>query len=165
MDSLFRPPDGDWQRLAPRAAPARALGAALGALTWVVPAVVAAWLFAAEWLPWLPWTVGGVGLAWLGWRTVRAWRWARAFGYTEREADLLIASGLWSRSLVAIPYSRMQSVQVRSGPIERLWGLSRVSLVTASVETSATIPGVETTTAAGLRDRLIQAGEAQALPL
>lgn len=165
MDTLFRPPDGAWQRLAPRAAPARALGAALGTLLWAVPAFAATWLFARTWLPWAPWVVGGVGLAWLAWRTIRGWRWARAFGFVERESDLLITSGLWSRSLVAIPYSRMQSVQVRSGPIERFWGLARVSLVTASIETSATIPGLEATTATGLRNRLIEAGEAQALAL
>ena len=165
MDSLFRPPDGDWQRLARRAAPARALGVALGGLIWIVPAVVASWLFVAEWLPWAPWVVAGIGLVWLIWTTIRAWRWARAFGYAEREADLIITTGLWSRRLVAIPYSRMQSVQVRSGPLQRLWGLSQVSLVTASIETSATVPGLEAAVATSLRDRLIEAGEAQALPL
>lgn len=165
MDSLFDPPDGSWQRLAPKAAPARALGAALGSLAVFVPAVVASFLFLARWASWVPWTVAGIGVAWLTWRTIRAWRWVRAFGYAEREADLVITSGLWSRRLVAIPYSRMQSVQVRTGPIERLWGLSRVSLVTASIETSADVPGLEAAAATGLRDRLIEAGEAQALPL
>lgn len=165
MDSLFRPADGDWQRLAPRAAPARALGAAVGALIIIIPAVVASFLFLREWLPWLPWTVAGVGLLWMTWVPFRAWRWARAFGYAEREADLIVTSGLWSRRLVAIPYSRMQSVQVRSGPIDRLWGLSRISLVTASIETNSDIPGLEAAVATGLRDRLIEAGEAQALPL
>lgn len=165
MDSLFHPPTGTWQRLDPRAAPSRALSVALGGLIWVVPAVVASWLFLPHWISWAPWAVVGAGLAWLIWTTLRAWRWARAFGYAERESDLIITLGLWSRRLVAIPYSRMQSVQVRSGPLERLWGLSRVSLVTASIETSATIPGLEAAAAAGLRDRLIEAGEAQALPL
>ena len=165
MDSLFRPLGSEWQRLAPRAAPSRALGAAVGGLIWVVPATVAAWLFLGSWLAWAPWAVGGFGLAWLVWTTIRGWRWARAFGYAEREADLIITSGLWSRRLVAIPYSRMQSVQVRSGPLQRLWGLSQVSLVTASIETSATIPGISAEDATSLRDRLIEAGEAQALPL
>lgn len=165
MDSLFRPPDGDWQRLAPRAPMARALSTAVGILILLIPAVVASFLFLAGWLPWLPWTVAGVGLIWLIWSTARAWRWARAFGFAERESDLIITSGLWSRRLVAIPYSRMQSVQVRSGPLERLWGLSRISLVTASIETNSDIPGLEAAVATGLRDRLIEAGEAQALPL
>ena len=162
MDDLFAPPSGSWQRLAPRAANARAVDAAIGNLLWVVPGTVASWLLLPDWAPWL---VGGVGLVWLVYITVRAWRWARAFGYAERAHDLLISTGLWSRKLVAIPYSRMQSVRVTSGPIERLWGLARVSLVTASVETSATIPGLEGDEATRLRDRLIEAGESQALPL
>lgn len=165
MDSLFRPPGSEWQRLAPRAAHSRALGAAIGGLIWLVPVSVAAWLFVPGWLAWVPWTVTGLGLALLIWTTIRGWRWARAFGYAEREADLVITTGLWSRQLVAIPYSRMQSVQVRSGPLQRLWGLSQVSLVTASIETSATIPGISAADATSLRDRLIEAGEAQALPL
>lgn len=162
MDDLFAPPSGTWQRLAPRAATARAVDTALGTLLWVAVAVAAAWIFLPSWVPIL---VGALGLAWLTYITIRAWRWTRAFGFAEREQDLLVSSGLWSRRLVAIPYSRMQSVQVHSGPIERLWGLARVALVTASVETRATIPGLEATDATRLRDRLIEAGEEQALPL
>ncbi len=162
MDDLFAPPTGSWQRLAPRAANARAVDTAVGNLLWIAGAVAAAWFLLPSWVAW---TVAGVGAVWLAWITIRAWRWTRAFGYAERENDLLISSGLWSRKLVAIPYSRMQSVRVASGPIERLWGLARVSLVTASVETSATIPGLEEADATRLRDRLIEAGESQALPL
>ena len=162
MDDLFAPPTGSWQRLAPRAANARAVDAAVGNLLWIAGSVAAAWFLLP---PWVAWTIAGVGVVWLAWITIRAWRWTRAFGYAERENDLLISSGLWSRKLVAIPYGRMQSVRVTSGPIERLWGLARVSLVTASVETSATIPGLEEADATRLRDRLIEAGESQALPL
>ncbi len=162
MDDLFAPPSGSWQRLAPRAASARAVDTALGNLLWVVPLAVAAWLLLP---PWAAWAITAAGAVWLVYITVRAWRWTRAFGFAERENDLLISTGLWSRRLVAIPYSRMQSVRVSSGPVERLWGLARVSLVTASAETAATIPGLEEADATRLRDRLIEAGESQALPL
>ena len=162
MDDLFAPPTGSWQRLAPRAANARAVDTAVGNLLWIAGAVAAAWFLLPSWVAW---AVAGVGAVWLAWITIRAWRWTRAFGYAERENDLLISSGLWSRKLVAIPYSRMQSVRVSSGPVERLWGLARVSLVTASAETAATIPGLEEADATRLRDRLIEAGESQALPL
>jgi membrane protein YdbS with pleckstrin-like domain len=162
MDDLFAPPSGAWQRLAPRAANARAVDTAIGNLIWLAAAVVATVIFLPGWVPWL---VAGVGAVWLVYITIRAWRWTRAFGYAERDADLVIRTGLWSRKLVAIPYSRMQSVRVSSGPIERLWGLARVSLVTASAETGATIPGLEDADATRLRDRLIEAGETQALPL
>lgn len=162
MDDLFTPPAETWQRLAPKAATARALDTALGNLIWLVPAVVATWIFLPWWVPAL---IGGLGLVWLVYFTVRSWRWTRAFGFAEREHDLVITSGLWSRKLIVIPYSRMQSVQVHSGPIERLWGIARISLVTASAETQATIPGLPAADATTLRDRLIEAGEEQALPL
>ena len=162
MNDLFAPPVEAWQRLEPRAANARALDTAIGNLLWLVPAVVATWLFLPWWVPVL---AGGLGLLLLVWATIRAWRWTRAFGFAEREHDLVIATGLWSRKLAVIPYSRMQSVQVHSGPIDRLWGIARVSLVTASVETRATIPGLAEADATALRDRLIVAGEEQALPL
>jgi len=162
MNDLFAPPAEAWQRLAPRAANARALDTAIGNLLWLAAVVVATWFFLPWWVPVL---AGAVGLVWLVWITVRAWRWTRAFGFAERERDLLIATGLWTRKLTVIPYSRMQSVQVHSGPIERLWGIARVSLVTASVESRATIPGLAEADATRLRDRLIVAGEEQALPL
>jgi len=162
MNDLFAPPAEAWQRLAPRAANARALDTAIGNLLWLAAVVVAAWLFLPWWAPAL---AGALGLVWLVYISVRAWRWTRAFGFAEREHDLVIATGLWSRKLAVIPYSRMQSVQVHSGPIERLWGIARVSLVTASVETRATIPGLAEADATRLRDRLIVAGEEQALPL
>ncbi|MEA4945309.1 MAG: PH domain-containing protein [Propionicimonas sp.] len=162
MESAFTPEGLTWQRLAPRAATARAVGAAVSNLVLVVILVAAAW-----WFPgwWAPLAAAIIGLSWLTWRVVRGWRWTRAFGYAEREHDLVIRTGLWNRRLSVIPYSRMQAVQVHSGPIDRLWGLAKVSLVTASVESHAAIPGLSAADATTLRDRLIRAGESQALPL
>ena len=89
-------------------------------------------------------------------RTYRSW------GYVEREDDLYITSGVLFRSLVAVPYGRMQLVEVASGPLERSFGLATVTLKTASAETNATIPGLDPDEAARLRDRLTELGEAQA---
>jgi membrane protein YdbS with pleckstrin-like domain len=63
------------------------------------------------------------------------------------------------RNLVAVPYGRMQLVEVASGPLERAFGLASVSLKTASAETNATIPGLTPDEAARLRDRLTELGE------
>jgi hypothetical protein len=59
-------------------------------------------------------------------RTVAAW------GYTEREDDLLIRSGVLMRRLVVVPYGRMQFVDVGSGPLARSFGVATVQLHTAS---------------------------------
>ena len=78
----------------------------------------------------------------------------------EREDDLYITHGVLLRTLVAVPYGRMQLVEVASGPLERSFGLATVSLRTASPETNATIPGLPPEEAARLRDRLTELGEA-----
>lgn len=161
MTDLFTP-TAQWQRLPDRYASVRRLGALVYGMVTTIIVVLPVGLF-FDWL----WA-GGLavaGLAWTGWRVVRAGRWVRSFGYAERAEDLLITQGLWFKRLTAIPYGRMLSVNVESGPIERAWGLARVELVTASVQSAGQIPGLPQAEAALLRDRLITAGEAQALPL
>jgi membrane protein YdbS with pleckstrin-like domain len=161
MTDLFTPA-ADWQRLPDRYVTARRLGAlAYNLVTTVIVALGVGFL--VDWL-WAG-ALAVAGLAWTGWRVVRAGRWVRTFGYAEREEDLLITHGLWNKRLTAIPYGRMLSVNVESGPIDRAWGLARVQLVTASVQSAGHIPGLAQSDAALLRDRLIAAGEAQALPL
>ena len=59
----------------------------------------------------------------------------------EREDDLYITHGVLFRSLVAVPYGRMQLVEVASGPLERAFGLATVTMKTASPETNAPSPG------------------------
>lgn len=161
MTDLFTPA-ADWQRLPDRYVQVRRLGALTYNLVATVVAGVAVG-FIVDWR-WAA-AVAVAGLLWTGWRVVRAGRWVRAFGYAERDEDLLITQGLWNKRLTAIPYGRMLSVNVESGPIDRSWGLARVELVTASVQSAGHIPGLAQAEAARLRDRLIAAGEAQALPL
>ena len=80
----------------------------------------------------------------------------------EREDDLYITHGVMFRTLVAVPYGRMQLVEVESGPLERAFGLATVTLKTASAETNASIPGLAPEEATRLRDRLTELGEAHA---
>ena len=69
------------------------------------------------------------------------------------------------RELVVVPYGRMQYVDVRSGPLEQLYGIASVHLHTASPGTSARIPGLPAGEAARLRDRLTALGQSQAAGL
>nr|WP_300151507.1 PH domain-containing protein [Propionicimonas sp.] len=161
MSDLFTP-TADWQRLPVRYRTVRRLGA----LVWNLAVTVIAGVAVGVFFDWR-WAAGiaVAGSGWTIWRVVRAGRWVRSFGYAERAEDLLITSGLWNRHLTAIPYGRMLSVNVESGPIDRAWGLAKVQLVTASPQSAGQIPGLTTADAAAMRDRLIAAGEAQALPL
>jgi membrane protein YdbS with pleckstrin-like domain len=91
--------------------------------------------------------------------TVRA---VRAWGYAERESDLLVRHGLVVRRLSIVPYARMQYVDVTAGPLERAFRLSTVQLHTAAAGSDARIPGLPPEEASRLRDRLTALGEDRA---
>jgi membrane protein YdbS with pleckstrin-like domain len=86
----------------------------------------------------------------------------RAWGYVEREDDLLVRRGVMFSRLSVIPYGRMQFVDVTAGPLERSFGLATVRMHTAAAASDARIPGLEQAEAARLRDVLAELGEARA---
>lgn len=104
-----------------------------------------------------------LALAGFGWWVIG--RNARAWGYAERDEDLYIKHGALFRELVAVPYGRMQFVDITAGPLEQLYGIASVRLHTASPRTNARIPGLPAEEAAWLRDRLTDLGESQAAGL
>ncbi|MFL0431123.1 PH domain-containing protein [Kocuria palustris] len=59
----------------------------------------------------------------------------------------------------------MQYVDVSSGPILRMFGLSSITLHTASAETDAELPGITAEEARRLRERLTERGEARLIEL
>jgi membrane protein YdbS with pleckstrin-like domain len=84
-----------------------------------------------------------------------------AWGYLEREDDLLVRRGVLVRRTSVVPYGRMQYVDVTAGPLARRFGLAMVTLHTAAAATDASIPGLRADEAARLRDRLAALGEAR----
>jgi membrane protein YdbS with pleckstrin-like domain len=160
MDELFAPPGYDWQRLSPNFRKLRRLTTLLVApIIFTIPAVIVG-VASGQW--WISAIIWGVAALIVIVRLVLVGRTYRSWGYVEREDDLYITHGVLFRSLVAVPYGRMQLVEVESGPLERAFGIATVSLKTASVETNATIPGLPPEEAARLRDRLTELGEARA---
>ena len=89
----------------------------------------------------------------------------RAWGYAEREDDLLVRRGVMVRRLSVVPYGRMQFVDVTAGPVDRLFRLATVQLHTAAAATDARIPGLAVEEAHRLRDRLAALGESRAAGL
>lgn len=155
-DLLFAPPSVDWHRLAPRYRTLRRLGVLLTWPWWVAGLAVAGWLLVA---PWLGIAIAVAGALWVGWRWWRMGALVHSWGYAELADDLYVTRGLWFRRLTAVPYGRMQVVEVEAGPLERAFKLATVKLVTASASTDATIPGLPPEEAARLRDRLTELGE------
>ena len=84
-----------------------------------------------------------------------------AWGYLEREDDLLVRRGVLVRRTSVVPYGRMQYVDVTAGPLDRRLGLATVTLHTAAAATDASVPGLLAPEAARLRDRLAALGEAR----
>jgi uncharacterized protein len=89
-------------------------------------------------------------------RAVHAW------GYAERDKDLLVRHGLLVRRLSIVPYARMQFVDVSAGPLERVFDLATVQLHTAAAASDARVPGLRPAEASRLRDRLTALGEDRA---
>ncbi len=88
-----------------------------------------------------------------------------AWGYAEREDDLLVQRGVLFSRLSVVPYGRMQFIDVTAGPLERSFGIATVRMHTAAAASDARIPGLDREEAARLRDRLAELGEAQAAGL
>jgi uncharacterized protein len=100
--------------------------------------------------------VAGAAAVWFQRRRFLAW------GYAEREDDLLVRRGVMFARLSVVPYGRMQFIDVMAGPFERSFGLATVRMHTAAAASDARIPGLSREEAARLRDRLAELGEAQA---
>ncbi len=67
---------------------------------------------------------------------------------------------MWHR-VVAVPYGRMQLVDVSRGPLARAFGLAELRFVTAAAATGVTIPGLVEADAEALRDRLVALAESR----
>src|SRR6266540_1925562 len=77
----------------------------------------------------------------------------RNWRYEVAEDALELRHGILRRVHSAIPYFRVQHIDVTQGPVERLVGLSRLVVHTASAGTDATIPGIAAGDAEGRRRR------------
>ncbi|GAB1646179.1 PH domain-containing protein [Krasilnikovia sp. MM14-A1259] len=147
-----------WRRVSPRLITVELI--ARGLLTVVVLAgLLVGWLFATH-----PWWLAAMAVVVVVavWRAVTTVRAVRAWGYAERDNDLLVRHGLLIRRLSVVPYSRMQYVDVTAGPLERAFGLATVQLHTAAAASDARVPGLPAQEAARLRDRLTALGEDRA---
>jgi membrane protein YdbS with pleckstrin-like domain len=157
MRDVFRPPGPAWQRVSPLLLRARLITLALVMVPVTIAAVVVVAL-STDGLTWVLVAVAG-GLVLSGWIAVLTARRVRAYGYAEREDDLLVTSGVLLRRLVIVPYGRLQLVDLTAGPIDRALGITTVQLHTAAATSDASIPGLLPADAAALRDRLVALGE------
>lgn len=86
-------------------------------------------------------------------------RQAKAIGYMLRADDIVFRKGILWQRMIAVPYGRMQLVDITQGPLDRAFGISQLKMVTAAATTGVQIPGLSQAAAETLRDKLIEVAE------
>jgi membrane protein YdbS with pleckstrin-like domain len=100
-------------------------------------------------------TVGAVAAAVAGLLGVHALLRYRAWGFDVEDDALFLRRGVLTAVETAVPYVRVQHVDTRRSPLERLVGLSSVVVYTAgSRGADVTIPGLRPERARKLREQL-----------
>lgn len=139
-----------------------------GVLGWLLTFALVGTPLVLDWLDilggiplWLSIPVISVLVVWAAVDLILIPRRVRAIGYHERQDDLLIRRGILFQKLEAVPYGRLQYVDIEAGPIMRKFGLCTVQLKTASSSTDASIPGVVREEGARLREELSARGQAR----
>ena len=159
------PPGIVWQRVSPKYVTVRLVEWALGNVVAVLLLSLPLVFVLLGWWIWPPlWLAVSVPAGMLVvavWRLVLIPRQVRAIGYAERDDDLLIRTGIFFQRTMAVPYGRMQYVDIGVGPVERGLGLCTLKLHTASPGTNARIPGLPAAEGARLREQLAARGEAR----
>jgi len=152
--------DQAWQRVSPKYAYADLImnllfvvivGAAYSFIAFVVNA--------SRQPPWFVHLIVGAVVLVMLVNAVLAFRRVRAIGYVLREDDLLFRRGIMFERIIAVPYGRLQLVDVTRGPLLRSLGLATLKFVTASAATGVNLPGLPEAEAEALRDRLVELAE------
>lgn len=147
--------DGTWHQLAKQYVWVRLISTGAMALLVAAIAIVASTLGSQMWI-WIP---AAVVLVVLVWTLVITPRQARAIGYQLRRDDLVFRRGILWQRMVAVPYGRMQLIDITHGPLDRGFGIAQLKLVTAAASTGIVIPGLTQEAAERLRDTLVDVAE------
>lgn len=156
MSNRLELADVTWRRVSPK-------------LVWVelasavVVLIVLLAICAGLWLLrlWVPLAIVGVFAIGSIVQLVIVPRRVRSIGYQLRDDDLLFRRGIMWQRFVAVPYGRMQLIDINRGPIARALGLSELKFVTAAAAAGVTLPGLPAADADELRDRLVALAESR----
>ncbi|APX34537.1 hypothetical protein BH708_00865 [Brachybacterium sp. P6-10-X1] len=143
--------------VSPRLVRARYVASVAAYIIWVLMiagAIVAAVLTTWWWLA----LIGLLPLIILLQSLLLTPRRVRAIGYLDAEEDLSIASGIMFRAVHTIPYGRVQSVKIDEGPVDRRYGLAKLTVSTAAGGSTVVLPGLPKQEAERLRALLTDRG-------
>ncbi len=147
--------DGSWYQISPRYVISQFVQYAITLALLATAVIVLVFVF-DQWWAWIP---GGILAAMLLITVIIMPRQARAIGYMLRGDDIVFRKGILWQRIVAVPYGRMQLVDITHGPLDRAFGVAQLKMVTAAATTGVQIPGLRQEAAEALRDTLIDVAE------
>lgn len=147
--------DGVWHQISPKYLTVQLISSGL-LLALTIAAALVVWLVWHQTWVLIP---AGVVVVIIGWGLIILPRQARSIGYQLRDDDLVFRRGILWQRMVAVPYGRMQLVDITHGPLDRGFGIAQLKLVTAAAATGVVIPGLSQQAAETLRDTLIAVAE------
>jgi membrane protein YdbS with pleckstrin-like domain len=147
--------DVEWRRVSPKHVVVEVVGSLIGSGIAVVALLVAGTWLELPLLWWAAAAVGAIALIAIAFEPRRV----RSIGYRLRADDLVFRRGIMYQRQVAVPYGRMQLVDITRGPVSRALGLADLKFVTAAAATAVTLPGLPLEEAERLRDELVALAE------
>lgn len=102
---------------------------------------------------WPGWTGAGVVVAWGVWRWWRLRAVWEHTGYNLTQDEVLVRGGLFFHYQCALPFGRIQTIEVASGPLQRRFGLATVTVATGAYQ-SVSVEDIEAGEAERIRDLL-----------
>ena len=146
---------GEWKRVSPKYVLVEVVGTILFGVVVCGGASLLWLLLDATWALWVGLAVFLMTIINLVFEPRRV----RSIGYLLREDDLLFRRGILFQRFVAVPYGRMQLIDITRGPVARWLGLADLKFVTAAATAGVSIPGLAEADAESLRDRLVELAE------
>jgi membrane protein YdbS with pleckstrin-like domain len=151
------PASGEWRRVSARYLWVDLVGGLLGTVVFTAISSIPFWLSGVVWLLVIPAVILVTGLIAAAFVPRRV----RAIGYQLRADDFLVRRGIMFQRFAAVPYGRMQLVDINRGPLDRALGLAELKLVTAASASNVAVPGLPMADAEALRDRLVELAESR----
>lgn len=156
MKNPTLPEDVDFRPISESLITVRRVGSLLGNLPFII--VTAVMGYFVHWAFYIGTAFFVLILVWIMWLIPRQ---VRNIKYAEGDSEFIIRRGIMFRSLTAVPYGRIQYVDVNEGPIARHYGIATITLHTASAETAGSLDGLPAEEANRLRDLLAHRGSAE----
>ena len=151
------PVPGEWRRVSSRYLWVDLIGGLIATVVLTAIGSIPFWLSGVLGLLVIPAAIFAIGIVIAGFTPRRV----RSIGYQLRADDFVVRRGIMFQRFVAVPYGRMQLVDINRGPLDRALGLAELKLVTAASASNVAVPGLPLADAEELRDRLVELAESR----